>query len=105
LWSVNVVQAGLDVSWDIFATLGTILLAIAISRHPTWGKVWGALGVAVATAALVLNLMTFPTAPSASGLIDLGPAVGLWYAVVLVQLARVHWNPESAETAPGPATI
>lgn len=92
LWSVNVVQSGLDVSWDIFATLGAIFLAIALSGHPYWGRTWGVAGVAVAAAALVLNLATFPTSPAAAGLIDLGPGVALWYVLVLVQLARHQWR-------------
>jgi len=88
LWGVNVVQAGLDVSWDVFVSLGTVLLGVALLRHPRYGRTFGAVGIVVASAALVFNLATFPTAPAEAGLIDLGPVVGLWYAAVLVQLWR-----------------
>jgi len=88
LWGVNVVQSGLDVSWDVFVSLGTIFLAVSLMRHPAFGRIWSLLGVTVAAAALVLNLVTFPTAPAAAGLIDLGPGVGGWYGVTLVLLLR-----------------
>ena len=86
LWGVNVVQSGLDVSWDIFLSIGTILIAIAIIPHPSFGKIFGGLGLLAAVGALTLNLFAYPTAPAESGLIDLGPAVGAWYVTVLVRL-------------------
>jgi len=88
LWGVNTVQAGLDVSWDIFIALGTAALAIALMRHPRFGLVIGWVGVAVSLTGLRFNLSTFPTSPAEAGLVDLGPAVGLWYVVVLLQLLR-----------------
>lgn len=88
LWGVNVVQSGLDVSWDVFASLGTIFLAVSLMRHPAFGRIWGSIGAIVAAAALVLNLVTFPTAPAAAGLVDLGPGVGAWYGVTLLLLLR-----------------
>ena len=87
LWGVNVVQSGLDVSWDVFVTTGTAMLAIALARHPRFGLLYAIPGVVVGFGALVFNLYTFPTAPAAAGLFDLGPAVGLWYVVVLIRLA------------------
>lgn len=88
LWGVNVVQSGLDVSWDVFISLGTILLAVSLMRHPAFGRIWSAIGAIIAAAALVLNLVTFPTAPAAAGLVDLGPGVGAWYGVTLLLLLR-----------------
>jgi len=90
LWGVNVVQSGLDVSWDIFMTTGTIFLGVALWSHPLYGKVFGGLGIAAGVGALSLNLITYPTAPASAGLIDLGPAVGLWYALILVRLLTVR---------------
>ena len=90
LWGVNVVQSGLDVSWDIFLSLGTILIAFAIFTHPLFGKVLGVLGVVAALGALTLNLITYPAAPAEAGLVDLGPAVGLWYGIVLVRLLIIR---------------
>jgi hypothetical protein len=88
LWGVNVVQSGLDVSWDIFASVGTVMLALSLTRHPAFGRIWSALGASVAAAALVLNLATFPTSPADAGLVDLGPGVGAWYGVTLVLFLR-----------------
>jgi hypothetical protein len=88
LSGVNVVQSGLDVSWDIFISIGTILLAVSLMRHPAFGRLWGVVGAAISAAALVLNLITFPTAPAAAGLVDLGPGVGLWYLVTLLLLLK-----------------
>jgi len=87
LWGVNVVQAGLDVSWDIFASLGTVLLAASLARHPAFRPIWCALGAVVAALALLLNMVTFPQAPAAAGLVDLGPGVGAWYAITLLLFA------------------
>jgi hypothetical protein len=104
LWGVNVVQSGLDVSWDIFISLGTIFLAISLMRHPAFGRVWTAVGALVAAAALGLNLLTFPTAPAAAGLVDLGPGVGAWYGVVLLLLLRDMPRLSAAdEPPPNPA--
>jgi hypothetical protein len=88
LWGVNVVQSGLDVCWDIFASLGAIFLAVALMSHPRYGRVFGWIGILAAGSALGLNLYSFPTAPAEAGLIDFGPAVGLWYVAVLLQLLR-----------------
>jgi hypothetical protein len=88
LWGVNVVQSGLDVSWDIFASVGTVMLALSLTRHPAFGRIWSALGASVAAAALALNLATFPASPADAGLVDLGPGVGAWYGVTLVLFLR-----------------
>ena len=88
LWGVNVVQSGLDICWDIFVSLGTVFLGVALMSHPRYGKLFGWAGVVAATLALGLNLYAFPTAPAEAGLVDLGPAVGLWFVVVLLQLLR-----------------
>jgi len=102
LWGVNVVQSGLDVAWDIFLSLGTIFLAIGLSRHPAFGRSWAAVGALVAAAALVLNLVTFPTAPAAAGLMDLGPGVGAWYAVMLLLLFLHTRRPPHRPAVQGP---
>ena len=88
LWGVNVVQSGLDVSWDIFVSLGTIFLALSLMRHPAFGRIWSVVGGIIAAAALILNLATFPTAPDAAGWFDLGPAIGAWYGITLLLLLR-----------------
>lgn len=85
---VDRVQLGMDVSWDFFIATGTILFGIAMMKHPRFGKIFGILGMFVGLLLLGFNLSTFPVPPGNAGLIDLGPALGLWYLAVTIQVIR-----------------
>lgn len=90
--SIDQVQLGFDVVWDFFLIAGTILLALNMARHPRFGLHFAMTGIGVALALLVLNFYTFPVPPGQGGLIDLGPAAGLWYLAVTVQVIRsLRW--------------
>jgi hypothetical protein len=90
--AVDKVQLGLDISWDIYVSVGTILLALNMLRHPRFGRIIGSLGILVGGALLSFNLYAFPVPPAEAGSIDLGPLLGLWYLVVTVMLARsIGW--------------
>jgi hypothetical protein len=78
----------MDVSWDIFISIGTILFGVAIMRHPRLGKFIGLLGFLIGHFLLVFNLATFPAPPGDAGLIDLGPVLGIWYLVVTILIIR-----------------
>ncbi|MGD0651379.1 MAG: hypothetical protein ABSA97_09625 [Verrucomicrobiia bacterium] len=83
---------GLDVAFDVYVGLGTGLFALSMLRHPRFGRVFGGIGLIIAALLLGLNLFTFPTPPADAGLFDLGPIVGLWYLVVLLQAWRsMRW--------------
>jgi hypothetical protein len=82
------VQLGLDVAWDIFISLGTLLFAISMFGDARFGWILGTAGVLIAMALLILNLWTFPTPPAAKNLVDLGPLVGIWYLVVTIMVIR-----------------
>lgn len=98
--SGNAVQLGMDIVWDIFITVATILLAISMYSHPKLGKVISAIGVFVGLAALALNLQTFPTPPGAAGSIDAGPFVGLWFlAVMIMIIMNLKWMKQSLEVS------
>lgn len=84
----NSIQLGLDVVWDLFLVVGTILLALNMYTHPRFGKIFSISGVLITLALLVLNIYTFPIPPGESGSIDLGPLVALWYLAVTIQIAR-----------------
>ena len=84
------VEFGLDLSWDVFLVAGTILFSCAMLADPRFGRRFALPGIAVAAGLYVLNFATFPTPPAAEGLVDLGPLVGLWYAVVSVQALRLR---------------
>jgi hypothetical protein len=82
------VQLGLDVAWDIFISLGTLLFAISMLSDARFGWILGIAGILIAVALLILNLWTFPTPPAAKNLVDLGPLVGTWYLVVTIMMIR-----------------
>lgn len=86
--SVFSVQLGIDVSWDIFICLATVLVAIPMLWHPRFHPVLAVAGIAVGGLTLIFNLYTFPVPPAEADLVDLGPLVGLWFLVVTVQVAR-----------------
>ena len=79
---------GLDVAWDSYVGLGTICFALAMLRHPRFGRIFAFFGMAIGAGLLALNLYTFPTPPQNAGLVDLGPVLGLWYLVVTIQMWR-----------------
>jgi hypothetical protein len=86
--AANGIQLGLDVAWDVFLALGTVLLAANMWRHPRFGRLLTISGSVIAVALVVANLATFPEPPGDAGSIDLGPVIGLWYLIVTVRLAR-----------------
>jgi hypothetical protein len=85
---VTAIWLGLDVAWDGYVALGTICFAFAMWQHSRFGKAFAVPGLVIGAALLALNLYTFPEPPKSSGLIDLGPAMGLWYLVVTIQMWR-----------------
>jgi hypothetical protein len=44
-----------------------ILFFIGVMKHPSFGKVFGGIGLVLGIAGLVLNVGTFPIPPSTSG--------------------------------------
>jgi hypothetical protein len=82
------VQLGLDVAWDIFVSLGTLLFAIVMLSDARFGRILGIAGILIAIALLILNLWTFPTPPAAKNFVDLGPLLGIWYFVVTIMMIR-----------------
>jgi hypothetical protein len=86
--SLNGVHLGLDVAWDVFISLGTLLFAISMIGDARFGWLIGIAGILIAVALLILNLWTFPTPPAAKNLVDLGPLVGLWYLAVTIMMIR-----------------
>ena len=83
---LNMVQLGLDVSWDIYISAATILLGVAMCSHPRYGKIWGILTIVIGAALLILNVATFPVPPSSAGLFDLGPITGILYLIIVLRM-------------------
>lgn len=89
LWSrifdgVFTVQSGINYAYDLFLDLAVVFLAVALWRHPGPGRAFAVSGVAVAALHFTLKLVTFPEPPAAAGLVDVGPAVALWFLALLV---------------------
>ena len=82
------VQLGMDVAWDIFISLGTLLFAISMLKDPRFGWVLSIAGILIAVALLILNVWTFPTPPASKNLVDLGPLLGIWYLAVTIMMIR-----------------
>jgi hypothetical protein len=83
---------GLDVVFDVFASIGTGLFALSMLHHPRFGMVFGGIGLILAAGLLALNLLTFPTPPADAHLFDLGPFVCLWYLLAILQTGRsLRW--------------
>ncbi len=94
---LQAVWLGLDVAWDAYIGLGTVLFGVGMFGHPRFGRTFGISGVVLGIGLLVSNLYTFPTPPANAGLIDLGPFVGVWYLAVSLQMWRsVAWVREVA---------
>ena len=92
-WSgLNWIQLGLDVSWDIYIGVATILLGVAMASHPRFGKIAALVSIGLGAALLALNLAAFPTPPGESGSVDVGPFVGLWYLLLCLRArTSVGW--------------
>ena len=86
---VNRVQLGADVAFDIFYSLGIILVSSVIVRGRWFERVVGAYGLVVATGLLALNMWFFPTPPAAAGSVDLGPATIAWWVGLFVLDGRL----------------
>lgn len=82
------VWLGLDVAWDIYIGLGTVLFASVMVRHPRFRWPFAVTGLTLGFLELALNLATFPTPPAEAGLFDIGPLVGLWYLATTLQAWR-----------------
>ena len=100
LASGNAVQLGLDIVWDIFILVSTILLAISMYGHPRLGKILSITGITIGLLGLFFNFRTFPAPPGEAGSFDIGPLVGLWFlAVTIMIIVSFKWLRRSLEDA------
>ena len=94
-----VIWLGLDVAWDVYIGLGTILFAWAALKHPRFRWPFAIPGFAFGVILLALNLYTFPQPPSEAGWVDIGPFVGLWYLATTIQAWRsLGWARKQLQT-------
>jgi hypothetical protein len=89
VWSsINHVQLGIDVAWDLFICLAIMFFAVSMFRHPKLGKILSLTGIGIAAVGLVLNVLAFPTPPAEANSLDLGPLLGLWGLALAVMMWR-----------------
>ena len=84
--ALKAVWWGLDVAWDLYVGMGTILFALCMFGRRGFGAWFAVPGLLIAIIFLIFNITTFPIPPETAGLLDLGPLVGLWYLVVYLRL-------------------
>ena len=86
IWiTINHIHYGLDVAWDVYIFLGTVLFAISMYKHPKFGKILSIAGVIISLLLITTNIISFPIPPYEE-YIDFGPLIGLWYLTVTVKI-------------------
>jgi hypothetical protein len=86
LWDVVL---GLDVSFDVFIGLATLLFAANMMRDPRFGRAIGWAGIVVAVVMLFgANFFFFPDPPYAHGFPHVGIFTGMWYLAVVILIVR-----------------
>jgi hypothetical protein len=92
LQGVFTVQNGLNYVSDFFFDWTIFLWAILMWDHPKFGKVFTISGIIAGGLHFGMKLASFPEPPSEAGLFDAGPLIGVWYAIVSIQVLRhVKW--------------
>lgn len=89
-------------AWDMFVFSAVILLGVAMLNHPKFGKFFGLPGILIGLLGLAFNIYTFPANPGTTGLIDVGPLVGLWFLLVTIQIIR-HYKSLGSGSSTSPA--
>ena len=84
--ALKAVWWGLDVAWDLYVGIGTILFALCMFGRRGLGVWFAVPGLLISIIFLIFNISTFPKPPDTAGLVDLGPLVGLWYLGVYMRL-------------------
>jgi len=93
LWDVVL---GLDVSFDVFIGLATLLFAVNMMRDPRFGRIIGWAGLVVSLVALLgANIYFFPDPPYTHGFPPIGVFTGLWYLAVVLLMVRSVSKAES----------
>ncbi len=82
--SLNYVQLGIDVTFDVFYSLGLGLVSWVMLRVSGPTKYIGMYGILTAVFLLGFNLATFPLPPSKAGLFDIGPFSAIWWIAIIV---------------------
>lgn len=85
---IDQIQLGLDMCWDVYLIIGTILIAWNMRLHPRFGRLFCWTGIGIATILAIFNFSAFPETPVQAGSIDFGPVAGLWFLAATIQYIR-----------------
>lgn len=88
LRGVFTVQNGLNYVMDFFLDWTIFMFAIVLWNHPKFGKPFSILGLIAGGSHFVMKAVTFPEPPKEAGLFDAGPLVGIFFAIVVIQVIR-----------------
>lgn len=97
--SGNLTQLGMDVCFDVFISLGTVFIGIAILKQKRIFKWLGIPGLIVGLGGLSVNIATFPIPPADQELFDPGPYYGIYFGILLIALLVVvlkEWSNEKS---------
>ena len=89
---VNRVQSAMDVAFDVFITIAWFLFGLNLFQNKNFGKIIGSVTCILSAGLLILNLITFPNPPGETGLIDLGPFLGIWLLFIYIKLAKISFG-------------
>lgn len=78
------IDYGMDLTFDTFFFSAWILLGFKMSRHPSFGKLFGGIGIVLFVLAAIFNLRAAPNPPA----FDIGPIAALWMLAVYIQTLR-----------------
>jgi hypothetical protein len=78
------IDYGMDLAFDTFFFSAWILLGFKMLRHPSFGKVFGGIGIVLFVLAAIFNLRAAPNPPA----FDIGPIAALWVLAVYIQTLR-----------------
>ena len=92
---LRMIDLGLDVAWDMLIGTALVLLGLAMRRRGGLGLAWGIPSAALGALLIALNAATFPWPPANSGLIDIGPIIGLFVMALAARLALLGWRATS----------
>lgn len=86
---LRAVDLGIDLAWDIFMGASLLLTAGVMHGHSRFGRFWSYPAGVVGLLLIVFNGMTAPLPPAAAGLVDVGPATGLYGLVLSAYIIRL----------------
>ena len=99
MWDVVL---GLDVSFDVFIGLATLLFALNMMHDPRFGRVIGWTGAFISVVMLLgVNFYFFPDPPRDHGFPEIGLFVGFWYLWVVLLIIRSLRKERSMAPAAG----